>query len=263
MVKRVFLDIETLPPDKGNSGVPDEIRSYSDEEFRRLALDGDYGRVLTIGIIIEHDDRIVHQGLLGRERQTMMFHLDEARTLKAFWKLLKGFNPNRDLIIGHNIFEFDLLFLYKRSVIQRIRPTVELSFARYRSKPIFDTMHEWQRWSRKYISLDKLAKILGLESSKEIMDGSCVYDKFCEGCHNEIARYCMRDVELVRQVYYRMVFEDKKDGQPGLRSQRVVSVFHFLIGIRIAAMADTDFLPAMILFLNLHGLGASRPRRVN
>ncbi|HKG96348.1 MAG TPA: hypothetical protein VKA97_00940 [Pyrinomonadaceae bacterium] len=36
----------------------------------------------------------------------MMFHLDEARTLRAFWKLLKGFNVRHDQIIGHNLFDF-------------------------------------------------------------------------------------------------------------------------------------------------------------
>lgn len=103
-------------------------------------------------MIIEHDSVTVHRGLLGRERQTMMFHLDEARTLRAFWKLLRGFNPKRDLVVGHNLFDFDLPFLYKRSIVQRVRPSVELSFARYRSQPIFDTMHEWNKWSpRKFV----------------------------------------------------------------------------------------------------------------
>jgi 3'-5' exonuclease len=138
----------------------------------------------------------------------MMFHLDEARTLHGFWKLLKGFNVSRDLVVGHNVFDFDLPFLYKRSVIQRVRPSIELSFARYRSRPIFDTMHQWNKWSpRKFVSLDRLAKVLGLESSKgQGIDGGRVYDKFCEGCHGEIADYCMRDVELVREIYYRMSF---------------------------------------------------------
>ena len=143
MIRRVFVDIKTILPDKGIpiTGLPEEVAVCSDEEFCRLALDGDYGRVLTIGVIIEHDDQVLHRGLLGRERQTMMFHLDEVRTLCGFWKLLKGFNVSRDLIIGHNVFDFDLPFLYKRSVIQRVRPTVELPFTRYRSRPIFDTMH--------------------------------------------------------------------------------------------------------------------------
>lgn len=218
MTTRVFLDIETLPPDKGASRVISSAGAVTDEEFRGLALNGDWGRVLTVGLVLERDGVELHRGLLGRERQTMMFHLDETRTLRAFWKLLRGFNPRRDLIVGHNIFDFDLLFLYKRSVIQRVRPSVEISFARYRSRPIFDTMHEWERWKwqRRYISLDELARVLGLESSKgEGMDGSKVYDKFCAGCHDEIARYCMRDVELVRQVYYRMVFEEKSDGDEG------------------------------------------------
>ncbi|HEX8072038.1 MAG TPA: hypothetical protein VF546_18965 [Pyrinomonadaceae bacterium] len=195
-------------------GVCEEIGSCSEEEFRRLALDGDFGRVLTIGVVVEQDDRVIHRGLFGRERQTMMFHLDEARTLRGFWKLLRGFNASRDLVVGHNVFDFDLPFLYKRSVIQRVRPSVELSFARYRSRPIFDTMHQWNKWSpRKYVSLDRLAKVLGLESSKaQGINGGVVYDRFCEGCHQEIADYCMRDVELVRQIYYRMSFAD--EGEP-------------------------------------------------
>lgn len=208
MVMRVFLDIETLPPERDH--LRETPASADDKEYRALALSGDWGRILTIGLIIEKDERELHRGLLGRERQTMMFHLDEARTLRAFWKLLRDFNTRRDLIIGHNIFDFDLLFLYKRSVIHCVRPTVELSFARYRSQPIFDTMYEWDKWKwgRKHASLDDLARVLGLPSSKEKMDGSRVYDEYCAGHHEEIACYCMRDVELVRKVYYRLSFAE-------------------------------------------------------
>ncbi|HMF58349.1 MAG TPA: hypothetical protein VK619_18540 [Pyrinomonadaceae bacterium] len=158
---RVFPDIETLPPDQNATAAISSLESRSDEEFRDLALSGDWGRVLTIGVVVEKNGEELHRGLLGRERQTMMFHLDEARTLRAFWKLLRGFNTKRDLVVGHNIFDFDLLFLYKRSIIQRVRPSVSLLFARYRSQPIFDTMYEWEkwRWSRKHISLDELARV--------------------------------------------------------------------------------------------------------
>jgi DNA polymerase elongation subunit (family B) len=212
MARRIFVDIETLPPDKisPSADILEEISSCSDEEFRRLALDGDFGRIVTIGVIVEEGDQVIHRGLLGRERQTMMFHLDEAKTLRGFWKLLKGFNLSRDLIIGHNVFDFDLPFIYKRSVIQRVHPAVDLPFTRYRSQPIFDTMHQWNKWSpRKFVSLDRLAKVLGLESSKgQGIDGRLVYDRFCEGCHKEIADYCLRDVELVREIYYRMTFSE-------------------------------------------------------
>lgn len=67
------------------------------------------------------------------------------------------------------------------------------------------------KWSpRKFVSLDRLAKVLGLESSKgQGISGSLVYDRFRAGCHQEIADYCLRDVELVRRAYYRMSFADE------------------------------------------------------
>jgi DNA polymerase elongation subunit (family B) len=228
MPKRYFIDIETIPPDeKVREQIAVELMRHCaenyqagptsalapekiEEEFRKLALSGELGRVLAIGVIVEKDNEILHRGIIGRDRATRLFHLDEARTLNSFWRLLSDFNTERDLIIGHNVFDFDLSFLYKRSIIHRVRPPVRLSFARYHSRPIYDTMCEWNQWSFKgRVSLDRLAKALGLESSKgQGIDGSRVYDYFCAGCHEEIADYCMRDVELVRAIYRRMNFEE-------------------------------------------------------
>jgi DNA polymerase elongation subunit (family B) len=230
MPKRYFIDIETIPPDeKVREQLAVELMHYCNEnnqagtnlllatekiesEFRKLALSGEMGRVLAIGIIVERGDEILHRGIIGRDRTTRLFHLNEARTLNSFWRLLNDFDIERDLIIGHNVFDFDLSFLYKRSIIHRVRPPLRLSFARYRSRPIYDTMCEWNQWSFKgRVSLDRLAKALGLQSSKEEgIDGSRVYDYFCAGCHEEIAAYCMRDVELVRQIYMRMNFEEEE-----------------------------------------------------
>lgn len=217
MVTRFFVDIETLPPREEDLVRYPKVCGCDEEQFRRLALSGDYGRVLAIGIIVERGEEIIHCGVLGRERQTMLFHLDEGRTLRAFWKLLRGFNPGRDLIVTHNGISFDLPFIYKRSVINHVKPTVELCFARYRSQPLFDTMCEWNKWDlRKFISLDELAHILGLESSKaDGMDGAHVYDRFREGCHGEIADYCLRDVKLTRDIYYRMTSPDRGHDEEG------------------------------------------------
>jgi DNA polymerase elongation subunit (family B) len=228
MPNRIFIDIETLPPseevreqlaleltrhcrENDKSGAVSSMSAQSiEDEFRKLALSGEMGRVLAVGVIVERDREITQRGVIGRDRATRLFHLDEARTLRGFWRLFNDFNTEQDLIIGHNIFDFDLSFLFKRSIIHRVRPSVRLSFARYRSRPIYDTMCEWSQWSWKgRVSLDRLAKALGLESSKgEGIDGSRVYDYFCAGCHEEIADYCMRDVELVRQIYLRMNFEE-------------------------------------------------------
>jgi hypothetical protein len=203
---RIFLDIETLPPAKDDPLISDRVAALSDEDFRKLALDGEYGRVLCIGVVIEHDGQIIHRGTLGRDRESRRFHLDEARTLRCFWKLIHDFNSQRDLFIGHNILDFDLHFLCQRSIIRRVKPSIEVCFKRYCSHPVYDVMWEFEHWKRR-ISLDELAKILGLKSSKENgINGSHVFDFFLEDRHEEIADYCMRDVELVRDIYYRMKF---------------------------------------------------------
>lgn len=212
MAMRVFCDIETLPIEKESLARFPKVCDCGEEEYRRLALTGEYGRVLAIGVIMEVNGAVVQSGCLGRDRQTRSFHLQERRTLRAWWKLLKQFRPDADLIVTFNGISFDLPFLYKRSVINRVQPTVNLSFARYRSRPIFDVMHEWNKWDlKKYISLDELARILGLKSPKrDGMDGSRVYDRFCEGpsAHEDLAAYCMADVRVLRQCWYRMMFPE-------------------------------------------------------
>src|SRR5262249_35851074 len=94
--------------------------------------------------------------------------------------------------------------------IHGVRPTVDLSFARYRNQPIFDTMHEWERWSYgSKVGLETLARALGFESSKQNgVNGSKIYSLFEAGEHRAIYDYCLKDVELTRAIYKRMVFEE-------------------------------------------------------
>jgi predicted PolB exonuclease-like 3'-5' exonuclease len=96
-----------------------------------------------------------------------------------------------------------------------VQPSVTLSFARYKSQPIFDTVYEWNKWDmRKLISLDELTRVLGMRSSKDSnINGSRVYERFCEGCHKEIADYCMRDVRLTRSIYYRLTQPEKAESE--------------------------------------------------
>ncbi|HVG33122.1 MAG TPA: ribonuclease H-like domain-containing protein [Pyrinomonadaceae bacterium] len=208
-MKKIFLDIETLPPPNCGHETCNGHDPCQDEEYRSLSLKAEQGRVLCIGLVVEHNDTIIHQGVLGRDRCTLRFHLDEARTLSAFWKQFINFDPRRDFVIGHNIYDFDLLFLYKRSIIHQVKPPIMLSFARYRSQPIFDVMREWERWAFNRISLHDLAVALSLRSSKQNgLDGSRVYDYFMHNRHVEIADYCLRDVMLTREIYYRMQFQE-------------------------------------------------------
>lgn len=200
---KLFLDIETLPAagkdlaiikelyleQKKKSGKNKEISTF-DSYFRGTSFSGEFGRIFCIGYAI--DDRPV-ECLSG----------DEKGILEKFWKIAEI----ADLFIGHNIIEFDLRFIYKRSIIHNIRPSQNLNFARYRSSPIFDTMKEWEKWGSQGASLHRLSLALGFESSKsEGIDGSLVYDFFLAGKTDEICRYCKRDVEVTRKIYDKMNF---------------------------------------------------------
>lgn len=189
---RLFLDIETLPGETETSDINTE------EEHRKTALDGNYGRILCIGCIketpVSEEKRILTgDGDTSREKEI----------LKEFWTLAKDVNQ----FIGHNVLDFDLKFIWKRSVIHKIKPSINLSFARYRSDFIYDTMQEWEKW-RGYIKLDELARIFDIETSKTMLDGSKVYDYYKDGRIEEIYDYCMADVELTRKIYRRMNFRE-------------------------------------------------------
>lgn len=225
----ITVDIETITADEAErERIRDEITRDTEakgkaidaavldcmveEKFRATALNGDCGRVLCIGVIADHAGKITGRHLFGYDKPTKKLVQNEEETLSAFWQRLENFNPHRDRIIGHNIFDFDLLFLYKRSIIMRVRPTVDLCFARYRSKPVFDTMREWEKWGRKSIGLGQLAGALGLQTSKTSeIDGSKVYDHLLAGRDSEIAEYCYRDVVLTREIFYRMNFLKSED----------------------------------------------------
>jgi hypothetical protein len=202
-MKKLFLDIETLPAEEAKHSVLKTIYDDKkakgkkiDESFEsyiiQTSLDGSFGRIFCIGVAV--DDEPVNCLTEG-----------EAEILKNFWEMAK----DADLFVGHNIFDFDLRFIYQRSIILGIKPTRDLSFQRYKNNPVYDTMYEWSKWNMMdKISLDKLAKALGLKSSKEDgMKGSLVYDYFKTGKHQEIYNYCKADVEVTRAIYKKMNFE--------------------------------------------------------
>lgn len=199
----LFLDIETLPaPDELRSTVAEvwernqrrRGREVSPEAFEEYLIGtsftGEWGRVFCIGYAFDGDPiEILH----GPEREM----------IEEFWRLVKS----DTLFIGHAIFDFDLPFLLKRSVIHRVKPSRHISFVRYRSDPIFDVMYEWNRWNpQQKTSLDTLATALTIPSSKTDVHGSEVSRLFGENQFERIYDYCKKDVEVVRRIYRRLTF---------------------------------------------------------
>lgn len=200
-LRKLFFDIETVPADaskhpalaamyesrkqKGKT-VPDDVETF----ISNTGLSGEFGRIISIGYAV-NDDPV--EALWGGEREI----------LEQFWAVAKGV----DRFIGHNIYDFDFPFIMKRSRILGVKPTLTLSFARYRQTPIYDTMREWDLWAHRQCSLDMLAQAMGLPTSKDKMDGSEVAAYFAAGKIEDICVYCKKDVELTRQVYRKMTFD--------------------------------------------------------
>lgn len=207
---KLFFDIETIPSAEEHREIHVEIiqklqskkEKTVEEIYEETSFEGTFGRICCIGIIKEGDN-----GILQKE----VFKGTEKEILTKFWLAAAGVHR----FIGHNIWEFDLPFIYKRSIIHGVRPRMDINFARYRNMPIYDTQQEWELWGfRKAQKLDTLAHVLGLPSSKDDMDGSMVWQYYQDGKLEDIYKYCMKDVELTRQVYYKMTFESPMEENP-------------------------------------------------
>jgi 3'-5' exonuclease len=194
-MKTIFLDIETVPTDlslQENGLLEPQILLNEAELIKKLSLSAVTAKIICICYAIEPPAGCLVQSLQG----------EETEIINAFWKLVADCN----LFVGHNILDFDLRFIYQRSIIHQIKPSRDLPFARFRNAPIFDTMQEWSKWGREHVSLDSLSKALSIPSPKENLDGSKVYPYYRAGKLPDIIEYCKRDVDSTRQVYRRLTF---------------------------------------------------------
>ena len=194
-MKIFYFDIETVPTDKAlqENGLLDaQIKLDEAETIKKLSLSAVTAKIICLCYTIEPSVSGTIEVLQG----------EETDIIKAFWKIV----PDCNLFVGHNILDFDMRFIYQRSVIHNIKPSRDIPFTRFRNAPIYDTMQEWSKWGREHASLDTLSKALGIPSPKENLDGSKVYPYYRAGKLPEIIEYCKRDVESVRAVYKRLTF---------------------------------------------------------
>lgn len=213
-MRKLFLDIETLPASEESLETlrmlfDKKHKEFDQEKFNEFLektnFDGAFGRVLCIGYAVDSDSP-----------QNFYNENNEKETLRQFWEMVSAIsteprNPQYPdygvQFIGHNVMDFDLRFIYQRSIVLGVKPSYEINFARYRSYPVFDTMKEWSKWSNSSAGLEYLALALGIPSPKDGIDGSQVAEFYKQGKINDILEYCKRDVETTRAVYKRMVFE--------------------------------------------------------
>jgi predicted PolB exonuclease-like 3'-5' exonuclease len=194
-MKIFFFDIETVPTEQSlqdNGLLDSQIKLDEAELLKKLSLSAATARILCLAYAVDPP----------ADSPVTVLEGEEKAIIQNFWKLALDVN----LFVGHNILDFDLRFIWQRSIIHQIKPPRDLPFTRFRNAPIFDTMQEWSKWGREHVSLDTLSKALGIPSPKENLDGSKVYPYYRAGKLTEIYEYCKRDVDTARQVYRRLAF---------------------------------------------------------
>lgn len=180
-----------------------KLRSSADETYRRFALDGGYGEIISIAWAENDDEPEVI--CRGPEDDAM----SERELITTWFDAVVKNRPNRlsgAQWIGHNHVGFDFPFLYKRCVVNRIIPPYYMPFG---VKPwddrLYDTMLKWADGGR--ISQDNLCQILGLPGKPDEIDGSKVYDTWLNGDMELIMDYNQADVRAVQAIHRRMTFK--------------------------------------------------------
>jgi len=207
----VFLDIETLPAHglteeelkqaalkkvPANYKLQDTINKWVEENYleihKKTALDSNSGRVLLVCAC-------------NSQGKWLSFFFDQDNYEEAFLKFEERFldylGKRHVLLVGHNIKNFDLLYLRRHSLMCG----ADRLAGRLASAPSFDTMLEWNFGTgrdEKWVGLNRLAQLLKIDSQKTGgMNGSQIYEYYQNGRLNDILEYCQNDVYLVHRIF--------------------------------------------------------------
>lgn len=210
----LFFDIETVPLSSDFQSLTEEDKFLWDEKTRTIRNDqtpeefyeragiwAEFGKIvcISVGYFSVKD---------GREFRVRSFVGEERKILTDFADLLSRFFVKKNrFLCGHNAKEFDIPFVARRMVINKIPLPEPLNL--FGKKPWevahLDTLELWKFGDYKsYISLKLLAHILGVPSPKDDIQGSEVRKVFYQDNDiQRIASYCEKDTIAVAQIFLR------------------------------------------------------------
>ena len=213
----LFLDIETVAGQPSFNNLDERIQAHWNKKagflhneedlapdelyFQRAGIYAEFGKIVTIavGFITEHGHR--------RQLRVKAFSNDnEELVLTEFKNLLNDkFDPETLLLCAHNGKEFDFPYISRRMLIHSIPLPYVLDITGKKPWEVrhLDTMEMWKFGDRKnFTSLDLLATIFNISTSKGDIDGSQVTPVYYE--ENDLKRieeYCKRDVVVTAQLF--------------------------------------------------------------
>ncbi len=217
----IVLDIETVSTHEDFEQLDERIKeqwtkkaSYLHNEdelsveelyFRRAAIYAEFGKIISIalGFFVRDDNKTLNLRIKSFASD------DEKELLTNFKNLLENKFDQKELtLVAHNGKEFDFPYLCRRMLINGIMIPDSLDMSGKKPWEVnhIDTLEMWKFGDRKnYTSLDLLAAIFNIHSSKDDIDGSQVnHVYYKEKDLKRIASYCERDVMVTAQLFLRL-----------------------------------------------------------
>ncbi|MEQ9412830.1 MAG: 3'-5' exonuclease [Cyclobacteriaceae bacterium] len=215
----LFLDIETVAISENYSQLDERLKvqwarkagffrreeEHTDEYLfnTRAGIYAEFGKIVSIAVGMFTESEA---GELGLRTKYFTSH-DEAQLLTEFKQLLEKLGPATRMC-AHNGKEFDFPYMSRRMLINNIKLPEALNLSGKKPWEILhlDTLELWKFGDYKhYTSLDLLAAIFNIPTSKGVMDGSQVNDVYYkEKDLKKISVYCVGDVIAVAQLYLRL-----------------------------------------------------------
>jgi hypothetical protein len=215
----LFLDIETVRGAQRYGDLSERMRvqwsrkaSYlrkedpvTDEDLYsdRAGIYAEFGKIVCIGVAMLHENTAGEPAL---KVKCYAGH-DERALLTDFGAMLSKLDTGAKLC-AHNGKEFDFPYLSRRFLVQGVALPFVLDLAGKKPWEVnhLDTLEYWKFGDYKhYTSLDLLAAIFNIPSSKGTMDGSQVNTVYYgEKNLDKIVEYCRGDVVTVAQLFLKM-----------------------------------------------------------
>ena len=182
-----------------------EDRTNDELYFERAGIFAEFGQVLTIAVGYLS---LTHENLLSL-RVKAFADKNETKVLEEFKQLLEyKFKADELKLCAHNGREFDFPYICRRMLINDIPlpQVLDIGDMKPWEIPIIDTMNMWKFGDRKnFTSLDLLATLFNIETSKGDIDGSDVTRVFHqEDGLDRIAEYCKRDIVVTAQLFLKL-----------------------------------------------------------
>lgn len=213
----LVIDIETVPAVPHFADLSPEFQSLwiakisktvpetmtPEESYKlRAGILAEFGKVICISTAYFYTDENGKRCLKVKS----VYGDDEKEILTNFASLCNKFHAAKTsfCFAGHNIREFDIPYICRRMLVNSVPlpPCLQLHDKKPWEVKMLDTLQHWKFGDHKnYITLNLLAAILDVPTSKTDIDGSQVQEVYyIENNLQRIVEYCQRDVVATANI---------------------------------------------------------------